>query len=239
MKKRIIITVCIVLAAVLGASLYFGISSCVKSRKEAEEREKLVRDYIENKKTIYAEENAAGGDFEVIFLGDSLTDGCDIAKYYGEYRASNRGIGGDTTSGLIERLQVSAYDAHPQVIVLLIGGNDILGGKSVDSVCENYRTIITGIRQHLPDTEIVWCSLSALGKDWAKHNETCIRCNERIRQLAEEYGCTFVDIFTPLCDPETGEIFEEFTAEGVHFTDAGYVVVSSAVKEALRGILGH
>ncbi|MBO4848808.1 MAG: hypothetical protein J5586_06625 [Clostridia bacterium] len=239
MKKRIIAIICIVLAAAACVGLFFGVSSCIKSRKEAAERKRLMRKYVENKKAIYAEENAAGGDYEIIFLGDSLTDGCDIAKYYGEYRASNRGIGGDTTYGLIERLQVSAFDAHPQVIVLLIGGNDILGGKSIESVCKNYETIITGIRQHLPDTAIVWCSLSPLGNDWAKHNETVIRCNERIRQLAEKYGCAFVDIFSPLCNAQTGEIYEEYTVEGVHFTDAGYNVVSAAVKEALCEALGH
>ena len=239
MRKKIIITVCIVLAAAAGAGFFFGISSCVKRRKEAAERERLMREYVENKMAVYAEENAAGGDYEIIFLGDSLTDGCDIAKYYGEYRASNRGIGGDTTAGLIDRLQVSAYDAHPQVIVLLIGGNDILGGKSLDSVCENYDTIIMGIRQHQPDTKIVWCSLSPLGKDWAKHNDTVISCNESIRGFAGDYGCAFVDIFTPLCDTRTGEIFDEYTVEGVHFTDAGYKVVSAAVKEALREALGH
>ena len=239
MKKRIIVIICIVLTVAAAAGLIFGISSCVKSRKEAAESERLMREYVENKKAIYAEENAAGGDFEVIFLGDSLTDGYDIAKYYGEYRASNRGIGGDTTSGLIERLQVSAYDAHPQVIVLLIGGNDILGGKSIESVCENYEKIITGIRQNLPDTKIVWCSLSPLGSDWAKHNKTVVRCNEMIRQLAEKYGCAFVDIYTPLCDPNTQRICDEYTVEGVHFTDAGYRVVSAAVKKALREALGH
>ena len=209
MRKKIIITVCIVLAAAAGAGLFFGISSCVKRRKEAAERERLMREYVENKMAVYAEENAAGGDYEIIFLGDSLTDGCDLATYY------------------------------PEVIVLLIGGNDILGGKSLDSVCENYDTIIMGIRQHLPDTKIVWCSLSPLGKDWAKHNDTVISCNESIRGFAGEYGCAFVDIFTPLCDTRTGEIFDEYTVEGVHFTDAGYKVVSAAVKEALREALGH
>ena len=236
--RRKIVWICAVLAVVLCAALIIGVSRCAANKKKEEERARLVKEYTENKLALYAEENANGG-FEVVFLGDSLTDGCDLAKYYPGYPASNRGIGGDTTSGLIDRLAVSAYDADPQVIVLLIGGNDILGGRSIDEVCANYETILSGIRQNLPETKIVWCSLTVLGKEWAKYNKTMAACNQRIRALAETYGCAFADLYTPLCSAETGEIRDEYTVEGVHLTDEGYTVVSAVVKESLRDLLGH
>jgi lysophospholipase L1-like esterase len=238
MKKAIVWIFAAVIAA-LCVVLTVCLTKCAADRKKAEEQAAFVKAYTENKLSLYAKENAESGDFEVVFLGDSLTDGCDLAKYYGDYSARNRGIGGDTTSGLIDRMQVSAYDAHPRVIVLLIGGNDILGGRSVEEVCKNYETIVTGIRQHLPETKIVWCSLTVMGKQWAKHNETVIACNQRIRTLAGQYGCAYADLFTPLCDPKTHEIFEEYTVEGVHPTDEGYKVVSAVIREYLRAYLGH
>ena len=57
--------------------------------------------------------------------------------------------------------------------------------------------------------------------------------------LAQKYGCSFVDLYTPLCNLETGEIYQEYTYEGVHLTDKGYLVVSSTLKEYLKDILGH
>ena len=239
MKKRTVILLAAALTAALGVTLGIGVSNCVAKQRKERERAEAVRAYRENKLMAYAEENAKADGFEVVFLGDSLTDGCDLATYYPEYDTTNRGIGGDTTSGLIERLQISAYDANPQVIVLLIGGNDILGGRSVDEVCANYETILSGIRQNLKDTKIVWCSQTVLGNEWAKHNDTIALCNQRIEALAAQYGCAFVDLYTPLQNPETGEIAAEYTVEGVHLTDAGYRVVSSAVGAALRGLLGH
>lgn len=239
MKKRTVILLAVALTAVLAVTLGIGVSNCVAKQRKERERAEAIRAYRENKLSAYAEENAKADGFEVVFLGDSLTDGCDLARYYGEYSVTNRGIGGDTTSGLIERLQISAYDANPRVIVLLIGGNDILGGKSVEEVCANYETILKGIRQNLKDTEIVWCSQTVLGDEWAKHNGTVARCNQRIEALAAQFGCAFVDLYTPLCDPETGEIAAEYTVEGVHLTDAGYRVVSSAIKTQLRNLLGH
>lgn len=237
--KKAIFWILTALVVGLCAVLIAAAVKCAENKRKEKEKARLVQEYIDNKLALYAEENAQNDGFEVVFLGDSLTDSCDLAKYYAGYITSNRGIGGDTTSGLIDRLAVSAYDAHPQVIVLLIGGNDILGGRSVDTVCANYETIITGIREHLPETEIVWCSMTALGSDWAKHNGTVIACNERIRTLADQYGCLYVDLFTPLCNPETGEIYKAYTAEGVHLTDAGYQVVSAAIKEHLYALLGH
>lgn len=239
-KKKIIILVSVIVAVVvLGVVVGVVLSTYLANKKRDAERAQLVKEYTEAKIAAYEKENEINPDFEVIFLGDSLTDGCDIGKYYGEYVASNRGIGGDTICGLLDRIEVSAYDADPQVIVLLIGGNDVLGGKSAESIFTNYEKVITGLQQHLPETKIVWCSLTCLGNRWAKHNDTCILYNQKIKLLANKYGCTFVDLYTPLCNVETGEIYEKYTQEGVHLTHEGYLVVSSVIKGYLYDILGH
>ena len=71
--------------------------------------ERQIREYRENKLALYSEENSKYNAFEidVAFLGDSLTDGYDLKKYYPQYAVSNRGIGGDTTHGLEQRLEIS------------------------------------------------------------------------------------------------------------------------------------
>ena len=237
--KQIILLIIAAAIIVAGVVLSCVLPGVVERKRKEEETARLFREYTEQKLETYAKENADGTEYEVLFLGDSLTDGCDVKKYYGEYVATNRGIGGDTSFGLLDRMQVSAYDAHPKTIVLLIGGNDILRGKSLESIYSNYEKIITGIRDHLPDTKIVWCSLSVLGNNWAKHNDTVVLCNQKIKLLAQKYECEFVDIYTPLCDVETGEIRVAYTAEGVHFTDEGYKVVSAKIKEKLFDLLGH
>ena len=234
-KTAIVVAACLVfIVAAVFATVY--LINRRNDRLLNEERARLVKEYFDNKLTTYEKENASSFA-DIVFLGDSLTDGCDLSLYYPEYSTFNRGIGGDTSYGLLSRLKVSAYDAKPKVIVLLIGGNDILGHKSPESVYENYEKIISGIKENLPETKIVWCSLTAMGNKWAKHNDTAMICNQKIKLLSNKYGCRFVDLFTPLCDVETGEIFPEYTAEGVHFTDAGYKVVSAEIKKALNELL--
>jgi len=191
--------------------------------------------YYDKKVRSFDKENRHLSSVEVIFLGDSLTDGCDIGNYYGEYSALNRGINGDTTYGLFDRLEISAYDAHPKVIVLLIGGNDILGGKTLDSIYLNYKKLIEGIKKHLPETKIVWCSLTVLGNEWAKYNDMVKECNVRIEEMAALYGCAFVDLYTPLCGKED-ILAPEYTIEGVHLTHEGYLVISDKIKTAIKNV---
>lgn len=236
--KTVVISLSVIIVIALGVWLTTNVVNAVDKQHKDAERSKQIHEYYSNKLTTYQNENEENPDFEIIFLGDSLTDFCDVARYYDGYNASNRGIGGDKTGSLLDRLKVSAYDADPRVIVLLIGGNDLIG-KTVDEICANYEKIITGIKTQLPETKIVWCSLTAMGDRWAQYNDKVIDVNERIYLLAQQYDCKFVDLFTPLYDRDGGEIFVGYAIDGAHLTDAGYTVVSSAIKPYLVELLGH
>ena len=62
--------------------------------------------------------------------------------------------------------------------------------------------------------------------------------NIQIKNLAEEYGYDFIDLYHPLLNPKTGEIYEEYTIDGGHLTPAGYEVFTNAVTPILKKLLG-
>ncbi len=229
-KKKIIalvlavIFICIVVVSVVLMVQYF----------KQKELENYVKEYYAQKVSTYEQENVLYEDYEVdvAFLGDSLTDGYDLKKYYPEYVTANRGIGGDTTVGLEARLKVSVYDLKPKVAVMLIGANNM------DSMFGNYESILIGLRDNLPNTKIVLLSLTAMGGDsWGRKNQLASYNNVKIKKLASEYGFTFVDLYTPLFNPRTGEVYEGLTVDGGHFTHEGYVVVTSQIKPVLENLL--
>ena len=201
--------------------------------EEDAERERLFKEYVEYKITLYESENEMYDDFEVdvAFLGDSLTDGCDISRYYPDVAAVNRGIGGDTTFGLEERMDVSLYDLKPKVAVILIGGNNLY------SMLDNYEELILGIRDNSPRTEILICSLTSMGMDWGHKNQIAAYNNVFLERLAMKHDCAFVDLYTPLFDENTGEIRTEYTSDGAHLTHAGYEVVSGKIRPILSTLL--
>ena len=232
-KKLLTVLTAILLIAVIVFSLILFIK-IIPDKKKQKEHEQAVKAYREAKYVTYQAENDLYADYEidVAFLGDSLTDGCDLDRYYPEYKTVNRGIGGDTTFDVEGRLKLSVYDLKPKVIVLLIGANNM------DCMFDNYENILKGFKDNLPDTKIVLCSLTAMGGEhWGRKNQLACYNNVKIKKLASEYGYSFVDLFTPLFDPRTGEVYEGLTVDGGHFTHEGYVIVTSQIKQTLQTLL--
>ena len=233
MKKKILLILGIVLgiAAVCGGLYYFFVARPAMAEKEAQKQ--LIAQYYADKLARYQQENEAYADYEVdvAFLGDSLTDGCDLSVYYPQYKTANRGIGGETTHGLEERMQVSAYDLKPKVVVMLIGGNNLY------TMFENYERILKGLQTNLPDTKVILVSLTSMGRDWAHKNTQAAYNNVKIRLLAEQYGFAYVDVFSPLLDMQTNEIRAEYTTDGAHLTHLGYEVLRDAITPAIDAAL--
>jgi len=189
-----------------------------------------VAAYRAEKIAMYESENAQYGDYEVdvAFLGDSLTDGYDVKKYYPQYLVSNRGIGGETTIGLEERMQVSLYDLKPKVAVMLIGANNM------NTMFDNYESILLGFQENMPSTKIVLLSLTSMSGEWGKNNQLAAYNNVKIKMLAEKYGYEYVDLYSALLNLDSGEIYPEYTTDGGHLTAEGYEVLTAKITPAIE-----
>lgn len=233
MKKKLFVLIAVLLAAVLivGAAVYFA---AIRPKElEQQALREAVAAYRAEKLALYREENERYGDYEVdvAFLGDSLTDGYDLSAHYPQFLVSNRGIGGDTTFDLEARLSVSVYELRPKVAVMLIGANNL------STMFDNYERILSGLQSNLPDTKIVLLSLTNMGLDWGKGNQLAAYNNVKIKKLSEQFGFYFVDLYSPLMDVSTGEIYPEYTTDGGHLTEEGYKVLTQTITPVLEEIL--
>ena len=237
LKKRNIILAAISLAVLLAIAIGLIYLFAVELPKKQEEERLLaaLREYYDTKIAAYERENEEYDDHEVdvAFLGDSLTDGYDVKNYYPQYLVVNRGIGGDTTFGLENRLDVSVYSLKPKVAVMLIGANNF------DTMFDNYESILKGFQENIPETKIVLLSLTSMSREWGKNNQKAAYNNVKIKLLAEKYGYEFVDLYSPLLNLETGEIYEEYTTDGGHLTPEGYEVLTSTIAPTLKRLLGR
>jgi lysophospholipase L1-like esterase len=206
--------------------LAFSLTGCKKN----DEWEQLVEEYRTNKKAIYEEENEMYADYEVdvAFIGDSLTDGYDVKRFYSDYLVSNRGIAADTTFDLENRLEVSIYDLKPKIVVMLIGANNF------KTMFDNYEDILVGYKTNLPNTRVILLSLTPMSMEWGKNNNIAKNNNIIIKSLAEKYSFEYVDLYNALLNEETGEIYEEYTIDGGHLTEAGYVVLTNEITPVLE-----
>ena len=222
-RKYLALFVCLLLTA----CCFCG---CDKEDKYKEEA-KLFEQYRAEKLAEYQAENELYADYEVdvAFLGDSLTHLYDVQAYYPQYLVCNRGIGGDTTFDLENRLQASVYDLKPKVAVMLIGANNF------ETMFDNYERILMGLDQHLPNTKIILLSLTSMGgKWWGEKNHIAAYNNVKIKKLAEKYEYAFVDLYSPLMNLETGEIYPEYTVDGGHLTAQGYEVLTAEITPEIE-----
>lgn len=223
MKKIFIFMLCLLIACLP----LFG------CKDEDEELKQMVEEYCANKIATYISENAQYDDYEVdvVFLGDSLTDGYDLKKHYPQYVVLNRGIAGNNTFDLENRLQVSLYDTKPKVAVMLIGANNF------NSMFDNYEKILQGFKTNVPNTQIILLSLTSMSGKWGKNNQIASFNNVKIKMLAEKYSFSFVDLYSPLLNLETDEIYAEYTTDGGHLTELGYTVLTSKITPAIENSL--
>ena len=233
-KRNLLITSA-ALIILLAALCTYLLGFYLPKRRERDETEKMIREYYAAKLETYREENEKYDDYEVdvAFIGDSLTDGYDLKTYYPDLLTANRGIGGETTHGLEDRLGISLYELKPKVAVMLIGGNNL------DTMLDNYESILIGIRDNLPETKVILLSLTSMGKTLAEKNKIAAYNNVTVKKLADKYGFAYVDLYTPLFDEVTGEINSLYTTDGAHLTHEGYTVFTSTVTPAIVAALAE
>ena len=90
----------------------------------------------------------------VVLLGDSITQGWgeDFSHWFPGMKIANRGISGDTTRGVLIRLQDDVLALEPKAILLLIGTNDLEENATPETIASNLKLILGAIAAHDPKT---------------------------------------------------------------------------------------
>ena len=169
-------------------------------------------------------------DNAVIFLGDSITQGLATAAV--APHSVNYGIGGETTTQLLEALPSYRSLNRARAIVLAIGINDIVGGKQ-KGLKERYNKIVGALPRGTP---LVWSAVMPVKvATWMKMEQSDItEANREIKLLCEMRGnCVFVNTVGLLGDTNGQIVQRYYLDDGVHLSHDGYRQWISALKQAI------
>lgn len=164
----------------------------------------------------------------IIFLGNSITDGAEWSELFQDPRVKNRGISGDITAGVINRMD-EVVSQQPAKIFLLIGTNDLAKNITADSVVKNVLWIADYVKQQSPATKLYVQSIlpvnSAFGKFGGHTNksEQIKNVNAQLRQQAQPHYYSYIDLYSHFCDAN-GRLNARFTNDGLHLTGDGYLL---------------
>lgn len=170
---------------------------------------------------------------EIVFLGDSITDGCEWRELTGLPQATNRGISGDTAWGVLARIE-EVTTGRPAKVFLLIGTNDLSHGESVADVHAKIAEIIDAIQEQSPQTQVYLQSvLPTYGRDDEnRHNERILALNKQLRDLGSHEGVTYVDLASAMRDDQ-GKLLSALSTDGLHLNGKGYYLWYSVIRNYL------
>lgn len=178
---------------------------------------------------------------QVVFFGDSITDGWDLAQSFPGKNYINRGIGGQTTAQMLVRFRQDVLNLHPQVVVILAGTNDIAGNTGPVSNLEIEENIMTltelatlhGIQVVIssvlpvhdanPDSQDLYAQ---------RPRERIVALNRWIKGWCAAEGLVWLDYASAMTDA-CGKLIATYADDGLHPNAEGYRIMVPLAESAI------
>ena len=190
--------------------------------------------YIE-KQTLF--DNLPQSDNTIYFLGDSLTDGCEWNELLSNPKIKNRGINGDTTQGILNRLN-KITQSKPQKIFIMIGINDLLNNIETTKILDNYQKIIANIKYNSPKTKIYIESILPMNFEIDKTrrpiaNQNISDFNNNLKNFADNSNIFYIDLYSKFLN-SANQLDEKYTLDGIHLNGQGYLIWKNEITKYLK-----
>ena len=187
-----------------------------------------------SRRTAFAKETPAKQG-AVTFLGDSITQGWgnDLQGSFPGLLVANRGISGDTTRGMLIRLQQDVLALNPAAVVLLMGTNDLEEKAEPDVIASNLKLIVAALKKHNPGMPIVLCNVFPSSAAKSRPQEKITRVNSLYAAAVKgDPQVTIVDTWTLFAD-ENGDAKKAEFPDLLHPNSAGYTKWAKALRPVL------
>lgn len=161
---------------------------------------------------------------ELLVVGDSIVHGIPS-----HYEICQQGIPGDTTEGVLNRIDViKAY--QPNTVIIHVGTNDaVLSELTIDSSIMNIQKIVNSL---FPIKVLVGTPMpvieSMLGPlESSRTNDYLYNFQQQLKQAS----LSLIDFYSPFL--KDGQMNLEYTSDGLHLNDKGYELYVSLIKTAI------
>lgn len=177
---------------------------------------------------------------QTVLFGDSITEIFNVTDLFYDYTKAtgvavyNRGISGDTSDRLLERIYDNVINIAPRNLVILTGTNDLGLGVSLDFTASYVDRILQIVGEKCPDTNVILEGIYPVNRNMSMASRQMVGCrknsviaevNGQLSVLAQKYNVTFADFTDKLIDKK-GRFFKEYTYDGLHPTAEGFKVIA-------------
>ena len=172
----------------------------------------------------------------ILFLGSSSIRKWPTSNYFDYLPIINRGFGGSHISDVNYYFKSIATIYKPRTIVLYAGDNDIAGKKTPEQVLEDYIDFIILVREHLPQTKIIYLSIKPSPSRWSMWNDMR-QANRLIKMYTDSDNMQYyADTATPMLDSQGKPLGDLFVDDSLHLSKKGYDLWSEILKPILDSL---
>ena len=172
----------------------------------------------------------------LVFLGDSITQswGDNMGGAFPGVKVANRGISGDTTRGVLIRLQEDVLDLHPAGVVLLIGTNDLEEKADPETIAGNLKLILAALKQSNPKMPIILCQVFPSSASMSRPSDKIQKINQLYAAAVKgDAQVTFIETHTLFANAQGDAKKNEFP-DLLHPNKAGYAKWAAAIRPVLE-----
>jgi len=171
----------------------------------------------------------------ILFVGSSSVRRWKLKDSFPDLATSNHGFGGSQMVDSVHFFERIVTPAHPSIIVVYAGDNDLAQGKSPQTVAKDFQQFAAKVKEQLPDCrKVIYVAVKPSVKRWAlaeKMNE----CNQLIKPFCEsDDRLEFLDIWQAMLDADGKPRPDLLAEDGLHMNDAGYKIWNEALRPHLQ-----
>ena len=165
-----------------------------------------------------------------------MTAQADLDKLFPGPITLNKGFPGYTTLQLEKEIELQVTEENPDIILILMGTNDIARGIPPEITAATYSRIIATIKDECPDAAIYLQTIPPVnnqmrqGKKLLDTNKIDY-LNNAIKEIAAKQKCTMIDIDTPL--EKDNVLPKDYTWDGLHLSDKAYEIWKNTIIKAI------
>jgi len=168
----------------------------------------------------------------VVFLGDSITQGWgdDLQGSFGDMKVANRGISGDTTRGMLLRLEEDVLALDPKAVVMLMGTNDLEEKAEPETIASNVELIIKALKKHDSEMPIILCKVFPSSEKKSRPTDKIQKINQLYEQVAHgDPQVIVLETYLPFAN-ENGNARPEEFPDLLHPNQQGYAKWAAALR---------
>lgn len=173
---------------------------------------------------------------KIVMLGNSITAECEWSELLDNQDIINRGIIGDGTDDILNRLN-DVIAMKPKKIFLLVGVNDLMFHPP-QYIIHNYEKIVMRLQSETPQTQLYLESILPIHNDLRRNNmrnEDIDEVNKGIKNIAKKQGLTYINVAEAF-KSEEGSLKTEYSLDGIHLNGEGYLLFKNIIQPYIEVI---